>query len=592
MKIDNFIKNKKLRRTLCNKAAVVTAVAVLGGVGLVPILQTLAAAPPDYSSHPDNYALICLRDSDVTLPDYSNVDRITATYTHGKITMAQGITAALYSEIGNEICEHMIYAIAGEDFLIQATADSGYVANIIVDGEKKGASAQFPVARNNGNLTNIGVEFLPEGGNPDPTPDPDPDPDPDPGETTVTSSIDYSYSGEGSAKISINGVEPSNGSATYTYDNSGNVTMTFETEPDKIITDLSVNGTSYSDQLPSTQDEILGNMKDGAITFDIQVPYAAAYNVETTTAENDAVGRFSWSYTNEEAGSSYIQNGSFDLVSVAWGQYVYPPSTIINVDREDYLKWQQDDNGGFAVLPTGALVTVKILPDAGYELAENGIITPQETQDAGTYTFSVPGGKFDLGIKFIKSENLIIISSDIIKSSTIELSDDELGHGTVSLVIMDAAPSDEEAEGFEKAAKDYDIAGYLSLNPAHVISQRWSSPIDELEEGAVITLTLKEGVDGNKVVMVYQKDDGTYEIIPTTYDAESHTITFKAYDFVNNYAIAYRTVSDSDDSDDEDIVIPNTGQFTAAESGATVGVTGVALAIIGAVIFAFKRRRY
>ena len=49
-------------------------------------------------------------------------------------------------------------------------------------------------------------------------------------------------------------------------------------------------------------------------------------------------------------------------------------------------------------------------------------------------------------------------------------------------------------------------------------------------------------IDGNSVVIVHQKHDGTYEIIPTTYDPVTHTLTFKTSSF-SNYAIASTTVA-------------------------------------------------
>ena len=68
-----------------------------------------------------------------------------------------------------------------------------------------------------------------------------------------------------------------------------------------------------------------------------------------------------------------------------------------------------------------------------------------------------------------------------------------------------------------------------------------SNELKELNNEATITLQLENGVNGNEVVIVHEKHDGTYEIIPTTYDSATNTITFKTSSF-SNYAIASKTI--------------------------------------------------
>ena len=61
-------------------------------------------------------------------------------------------------------------------------------------------------------------------------------------------------------------------------------------------------------------------------------------------------------------------------------------------------------------------------------------------------------------------------------------------------------------------------------------------------------MKLAEGVDGNTVVIVHEKHDGTYEVIPTTYDEKTHTISFKTSSF-SNYAIASANIANSNTLD-------------------------------------------
>ena len=95
----------------------------------------------------------------------------------------------------------------------------------------------------------------------------------------------------------------------------------------------------------------------------------------------------------------------------------------------------------------------------------------------------------------------------------------------------------------------------------------WDTQLDELDHEATITLQLDPSVDGNDVIIIHEKHDGTYEVIPTTYDATNHTITFKTSSF-SNYAIATRTIA-----------APDTGAATS--EGSSVIESNLMMSIIG-----------
>ena len=103
-----------------------------------------------------------------------------------------------------------------------------------------------------------------------------------------------------------------------------------------------------------------------------------------------------------------------------------------------------------------------------------------------------------------------------------------------------------------------------------------------ISSGASLLLTLyffyflhclAEGVDGNDVVIVHEKHDGTYELISGIYDAATNTVSF-ATDGFSNYAIAYRTVAEA----------PDTGFFTSETSGAMESIIGLAVTTLGVVV--------
>lgn len=89
---------------------------------------------------------------------------------------------------------------------------------------------------------------------------------------------------------------------------------------------------------------------------------------------------------------------------------------------------------------------------------------------------------------------------------------------------------------------------FLNERGFHLDECQEGAEMKELIHDATVTLKLAEGVDGNTVVIVHEKHNGTYEVIPTTYDEKTHTISFKTSSF-SNYAIASANIANSNTLD-------------------------------------------
>ena len=144
-------------------------------------------------------------------------------------------------------------------------------------------------------------------------------------------------------------------------------------------------------------------------------------------------------------------------------------------------------------------------------------------------------------------EDVVKSKSEKVESGNIELGGEEgaMSVGTARLDVNDIELSPEQISNFEEAAEDYEIKNYLDISLFNTVfkgkeTESWDTQVKDLENDATITLKLEDGVDGNEVVIVHEKHDGTYEIIPVEYDSETNTITFKTKSF-SNYAIATKT---------------------------------------------------
>ena len=411
-------------------------------------------------------------------------------------------------------------------------------------------------------------------------------------------SLKYNYTG-GCAEVNIGGTDvvevfepcvldkdnPSgeiNTNFDYTYD--GTVAVELQTFFTKRLTSVVINNVEYNTDpnFPTTPAQILENISDQHIHYRLTVPHSdTGYTISTTAVQNTdeymTVGNFLWSYEDTTVMDNYIGHGKLELINAKYNGVNYTQDEL-NALNKGYAWWHENPVGveGAAMLPYGVEVTVKLIPDAGYQLTEftlNGFPFAAQ-EDVGTYKFTIPRGNFHLGAHFTKVNDAVKAdNADAITSGSITLGGNEFNNGTARLEVKNAEglePAD--VKNFQDNAEGYNLKTVLDISLFNTIykgtaDESWDIQHDNLNHEATITLKLDPSVDGNDVIIVHQKHDGTYEVIPTVYDPINHTITFKTSSF-SNYAIATRTIAS-----------PNTGFMT--REGGSVVEDNTAIAIIG-----------
>ena len=236
------------------------------------------------------------------------------------------------------------------------------------------------------------------------------------------------------------------------------------------------------------------------------------------------------------------------------------------VDMGDVTQ-DTEKNTGRAVIIPGSKVTFRLKPDYGYQLTSIRINDEKliAGEEQSTFEYTMPDTNIHFSGIFEKVEDKVKIESNKVKDGTIEIGDQEIDSGSVVLSVNDANISKEQISDFKEKADGYKISSYLNISLDQVLYKGtaddvWSNQLKELNDEATVSLNLEEDMDSDEVVVIHEKDDGTYEVIPTTYDASSNRVTFKTSSF-SNYAIASKVDSQIVDSDiDEDSEsLPQTG---------------------------------
>ncbi len=383
----------------------------------------------------------------------------------------------------------------------------------------------------------------------------------------------------------------------------GTVTFRFETLFINVVNSVTINGETTN--FTNTRSEMGQRYANQFVTYEVEVAKADTYVISTiaqeATTDQIPIGNFLWDNDDNSTtaeGDDIIGHGTIEFVSVKYNGVTY---TLEDFGEElgplfDFTNHDtaEDSNGGM-VLPVGAEVTLRLTPEAGYQLTNFGInggeFEPQE--NVGEYTFEILPGNGHLAATFTAVEDEVNTESEAIAEGTIEFggNEDSMSVGTARLDVTDAtALTDEEKANFADQVESYEMKTFLNISLYNTVQKAqtgdsWDTEVEELDHAATITLTLEEGVNGEDIVIVHRKDDGTFEIIETTYDPATNTISFKTNSF-SPYAIATRSA----------IATPETGKSTRDGSFAVVaiktisGICSVVVAIAMA-IFVDKRLR-
>ena len=302
--------------------------------------------------------------------------------------------------------------------------------------------------------------------------------------------------------------------------------------------EITINGIVYT----KTSQGVVIDPTDGG--FIIEVPGAAKYTIRATGTGNAQVTII---WANVDANKNATNYTPDMLLEHGTGKII---EILDPLDNKISGEVDVDSDGmGWVPVTPGNKVVFEFVPEYGYQLTKvlaNGVeLKPQDT--INQYIFTMPNTNVHFSAEFTKIDDVVNIDSKKVSQGEIVL-EGELDGGTAKLVVEDIDLDSTKISNFEKEVGEYNIQSYLNIDLYNIYykgkldtNDVWSNQIKDLKEEAEIVLQLEEGVNGNEVVIVHEKDDGTFEVIPCEYNASTNTIKFKTKSF-SNYAIASRTV--------------------------------------------------
>ena len=348
---------------------------------------------------------------------------------------------------------------------------------------------------------------------------------------------------------------------TINYDATGDtVDFVFSMAPGTFMSGLTINGTQITN-LPDSAEELEACYVDHTLEIPVNgITKASHYDIAIEArypnSDEEFMSNFLWDYNPEgyTGPDDKILHGTLTFVKAEYGGHTYTTPEQVNAlggvyiwrDAERKDSYTDDREGvGEAQFPKGTMLTVKIIPDSGYQLVNFGLNgTPFEPQEEiGTYTFEVKSGPFHLQAEIAAVDDKVNAISEKVSAGEITIGDeDSMSVGTARLDVKDVELDDEQISNFEEAAEGYNVDSYLDISLYNTVykgseEQSWDTKVDELDNDAEIVLQLEDNVNGQDIVVVHETHDGKYEIIETEYIEDQNAIVFNTDSF-SNYAIA------------------------------------------------------
>lgn len=269
---------------------------------------------------------------------------------------------------------------------------------------------------------------------------------------------------------------------------------------------------------------------------------ASAYKIEVTKRLTVMKRVIVWESDNANNTSlkenELLKHGSIAIIGIKDADGT--PVELKDID--------QSASHGYGRIVPGSEITLRVAPEYGYQLDSITIngqsLTP--LADTSTYTYTMPDANVHIYGIFTKTEDQTELKTDKVKKALIQLAENEITSGNSRLTIKDAVLTQQQQDAFEKAAWDYQIAGYFDIKLAQILYKNsaanlWVNDIAALKNPAKVSLQFGTDmeVEGNDLIVIHENSDGTYEVIPASFDSATKTVMFQTKGF-SNYAVAYK----------------------------------------------------
>lgn len=321
--------------------------------------------------------------------------------------------------------------------------------------------------------------------------------------------IEYSLDGTNFTELSDNEAGIKNNLTVYTISNT-----------DQVYMRLTWNSSNYMPQVVSTA---TGKNITGIRSGEIFTLVRGRYEISSLPYN------ITWSYDS---------TGAAEGTPVTHGRVSIQSGTGLTVV-------QDDEHGGNVFAVPGTLVTVKLIPDYGYQVLSGSIDGQQLTPDANvrnTFTFVMPQSDVRIQGVFTANEDIINITNPAIKSADVQVGN-AVSSGNIRVNIGNTELADSEKQALISSVPNSEKLLFINLSIDNFWTQgntgtEWTTGITESSSKFTVNIWLDPSMfTSSTQFCVARSHNGSIEVLGATYDSTTGKLSFMT-DRFSSYMVA------------------------------------------------------
>ena len=265
-----------------------------------------------------------------------------------------------------------------------------------------------------------------------------------------------------------------------------------------------------------------------------------------------------WAYDDTYGEDGRIEHGTAEIIKIN-GQ------DVSQMTFSNFANNPGDKSGGHLAVKRDDVVTIKLIPDYGYQLSGasiNGVTLAPQTE-VSTFTFTMPDTNVHFKGIFTQTQDEIKTSGTKVSSASVENGANAAPSGNLRLTVED---SDANTTNALAQVENAVSAEAVNLTLDQIVSKgdgtNWENPVTQFDQPVKMKLQVAD-YDTAAGYEVVREHNGNLTKL-TTYVSEDGTLTFETNQFSTYFIV--KTAKKADNGNAKTENSSNTSSTTASSA--------------------------
>lgn len=265
-----------------------------------------------------------------------------------------------------------------------------------------------------------------------------------------------------------------------------------------------------------------------------------------------------WAYDDTYGEDGRIEHGTAEIIKIN-GQ------DVSQMTFSNFANNPGDKSGGHLAVKRDDVVTIKLIPDYGYQLSGASIngVTLAPQAEVSTFTFTMPATNVHFKGIFTQTQDEIKTSGTKVSSASVENGANAAPSGNLRLAVED---SDANTTNALAQVENAVSAEAVNLTLDQIVSKgdgtNWENPVTQFDQPVKMNLKVAD-YDTAAGYEVVREHDGNLTNLPTSV-SEDGTLTFETNQFSTYFIV--KTAKKADNGNAKTEKSSNTSSTTASSA--------------------------